>query len=309
MRRTLEAIDGLIFKVEQALIVACLALMSLTVFMDVLHRRLSDPHSKLASLLLRLSGAAAESGLGSFTTEIATPATTLLVCFGLVFLVVRRLPSLADSALLLWLSATSLATATLYGFAWMVVALPSRWAYASLLLVAAAATLWLGRSQQAELRRRVYLGLLVGAGLSIYGLANMPAGYSWAQNFSLFLLLWVGFMGASVATRQRRHIQVDAFRKLVPASWLPSYNALSLLISALFSLFLLIIGTLYTFGPEGNVHLAADLGRVPDWLVTASIPVTFAVITARFIAQTGQELMALASGEASPTGRREGAGH
>ena len=102
---------------------------------------------------------------------------------------------------------------------------------------------------------------------------------------------------------------MDAFRKYVPERVLPWYNAASLAVAGAFSAFLLVVAFLYTFGPEGNVHQLADIGRVPDWLVTASLPVAFAIMAVRFTAQVVQELDAGRTGAPSPMGRHDGGTH
>ncbi|MEE2789501.1 MAG: TRAP transporter small permease subunit, partial [Myxococcota bacterium] len=59
-----------------------------------------------------------------------------------------------------------------------------------------------------------------------YGCAQLPTdivtggmqlGYVWSQELALILLAWVAFIGASMATRAGRHIQVDALSKILPA--------------------------------------------------------------------------------------------
>ena len=69
--------------------------------------------------------------------------------------------------------------------------------------------------------------------------------------------------------------------------------------------FLLWIAFLYTFGAEGNIHHVPDIGRVPDWLVTASLPVAFGIMTVRFGAQMVQEVEAARAGRPSPLGRHD----
>ncbi len=298
IRETLARLDDTVHWFETRLIAAALSVMSVTVFMDVLHRRLSDPRSKLGGWIGFFLGAEDGSPLEANLQEIVAPTLSLLIIIGLCRWVSGR-----------WLYAGGL-TALLYGFGALVEKAPSAVVYAVVVAVLFGGFIWHLSSWDDGVKR---LKAAVGAslGLAVVGmsLSSMPTGYSWAQTFSLFLLLWVGFLGASIATRGRRHIQVDAFRKYVPESALGWYNAVSIAVAGAFSGFLLWIAYLYTFGPEGNIHHVPDIGRVPDWLVTASLPVAFGIITVRFAAQVVQEVEAARAGKPSPMGRHEEASH
>jgi TRAP-type C4-dicarboxylate transport system permease small subunit len=165
-------------------------------------------------------------------------------------------------------------------------------------------------------------GLSGGVALiAVFFMGGLPAGYSWAQSYSLFLLLWVGFLGASMAARVRRHLRVDLMRKLVPEDKLAHFNAVSYLVAALFSGVVCYLGLLYLFGADSSylkpiweapgwapASLAAELetfplpqdasmarralhvvfspsepGEPPDWLKVLAIPLSFFLITVRFL--------------------------
>lgn len=126
---------------------------------------------------------------------------------------------------------------------------------------------------------------VVGVGsLLTLGLAwGVPEGYSWADKRALFLLLWVGFLGASMAAKERRHIQIDFARKLVPARFLPYHEGVSLLAAAGFTGFLVYLGYLYMFHPDyGRYWIRTIEGEVPEWLVSGVIPASFVLILLRF---------------------------
>ena len=40
-----------------------------------------------------------------------------------------------------------------------------------------------------------------------------PNGFGWSQTLAMVLLLWVSLLGSSMATREGRHIAVDAVKK------------------------------------------------------------------------------------------------
>lgn len=298
MRQALRRLDDLVCRIERTLIAAAMAVMALTVFMDVLHRRLADPKGKLGGWITAACGIADGSAAAEAVHGVVAPALSWLAALGLLRWVTGC-----------WLRAV-LGGAAALGFTEAVVRAPSSAVYALILgglLVAFVrhASTWRDGVARAKAAVAVSAAAVVAGVL----LARMPQGYSWAQNFSLFLLLWVGFLGASLATRGRRHIQVDAFRKYVPQGWLAGYNAASALVAALFTGFLAWLGWLYTFGPDGNIHNPPDLGRVPDWLVTASMPVAFLLMTVRLAAQVVEEVEAARTGRRSPMGRHDEGAH
>lgn len=120
--------------------------------------------------------------------------------------------------------------------------------------------------------------VVVGA-LMIYGTRNIHGGYSWAANLSLTLLLWMAFFGASMATYQKRHLTVDAIRKLIPKRRERLFNALSFLVSAAFTAVLLKLSWDYY---QLRLTNSGSPGQVPDSIKILSIPLSLLLITLRF---------------------------
>ena len=44
-------------------------------------------------------------------------------------------------------------------------------------------------------------------------------GLLWGDIFLRHLVLWVGFLGASLATREEKHINIDVFSRFIPKKW------------------------------------------------------------------------------------------
>jgi TRAP-type C4-dicarboxylate transport system permease small subunit len=166
----------------------------------------------------------------------------------------------------------------------------------------------------------VVFGLVVGFAIALGG--DLPTGYAWSQSYSLVMLLWVGFLGASIAARKRRHLRVDLVRKLMSPAKLPWFNALSYTVAATFTGVVFYLGVLYLFGPESSyirpiwdapgwlpASLQSELvegfplsqdaslirramqvffapsepGEIPDWFKALAIPVSMALIMFRFL--------------------------
>src|SRR5699024_5077616 len=105
--------------------------------------------------------------------------------------------------------------------------------------------------------------------------------YSWAPQLSLVLLLWMAFIGASMATYARKHLTIDAVRKIVPTRFERAFNALSNLTAAALTAALFLLSYQYLLKRMGDVP---EPGSIPDWVKVASIPIAFGLITIRFTA-------------------------
>lgn len=134
---------------------------------------------------------------------------------------------------------------------------------------------------------RVAVALAVGGVCMYYGL-RVPDGFTWAQKLALFLLLWVAFIGASMATHDNRHLMIDAARKAVPQRILPWYNAVSSLGAAVFTAAFCYLAVLYW---QNRLAETTTVGEIPDWLKVLSIPFSLALITLRFSARSIAEFL------------------
>lgn len=120
--------------------------------------------------------------------------------------------------------------------------------------------------------------LIAWAGF-LYLSTKVGTGYSWGPQISLVLLLWMAFMGASMATYARKHLTIDAIRKVLPARFERAFNALSLLVAAAITAAFFLLSYHYLLKRMGDVP---EPGNIPDWMKVAAIPVSFGLITVRF---------------------------
>jgi TRAP-type C4-dicarboxylate transport system permease small subunit len=119
----------------------------------------------------------------------------------------------------------------------------------------------------------------------------VPAGVIWAQTLALVLMLWVGFLGASIATRQNKHLKVDAAERLFRGRAQRAVGAASNAIAALATLALGILAVNFCrYNYEVWVETEGAGGDfeglpIPKFLAFAVLPLTFFTMTARFVAQ------------------------
>lgn len=139
---------------------------------------------------------------------------------------------------------------------------------------------------------RAWIYAIAGV-VATYGLAKLlvlvvPNGIIWSQPFALVLTLWVGFFGASMATHENKHLKVEAVQRHIPLSlrkWVAFASAVA---TALFCLALLWLSIRYVRfnydeyrSTEGQGGLVQGLD-MPKWIAYLALPISFAVMTARF---------------------------
>lgn len=115
-------------------------------------------------------------------------------------------------------------------------------------------------------------------------------GVVWIGPTLRVLVLWLGLLGALLATRTREQIAIDVLGRLAPPR-------LGQLINCLTTLFAAIVCILIAWHSQRFIQLAYDFGdiafaRVPAWPLQLIIPISFALMALRFIFQSGTSLLA-----------------
>lgn len=113
------------------------------------------------------------------------------------------------------------------------------------------------------------------------------AGIPWAEELARYLMVWAGFLGGSLATRERRHISIDILPRLFPEESVIRGVVIRLtyLFAAAFCFFLFYVG--YSF-----VSRSMAIGRysqsmhIPMWVVQGIIPISAIFMGLRFLALT-----------------------
>jgi C4-dicarboxylate transporter DctQ subunit len=105
-------------------------------------------------------------------------------------------------------------------------------------------------------------------------------GISWGDPLVRYLVLWVGFIGAGLATREGKHITIEVFSRWFSIKSQRYLQAFSCLVSAL-------ICGLLTFAGWTFVQNEAQMGgttflEIPVWIPEVIIPITFALMALRY---------------------------
>lgn len=111
-------------------------------------------------------------------------------------------------------------------------------------------------------------------------------GLIWAKELAVYLLIWVGFLGASLAVHKRRHLVIQAGERLFPPRIRKWTSLAGCLVTAL--LCLLLAWLALRFVLETRALREASLGMgLPLWIVQAVIPLAFLFIGLRFLGICG----------------------
>lgn len=137
------------------------------------------------------------------------------------------------------------------------------------------------------------LALLVWALLEL-----LPSGLIWGPAVGLACLLWVGFLGASLATYEKKHLALEMAEKLWPQALQRPVRGLAMLVTGAACAFLLVLAWLsisdhyatWVRDPEAGHLLPTE---IPRWTLLTVLPWTFAMMTLRFAGEGARILLGL----------------
>ncbi|MFW5875096.1 MAG: TRAP transporter small permease [Myxococcota bacterium] len=298
----LRRLDDAVFAVEKAIVIASLIGMTILVFLDVVYRRLVSPDSKIGSALSALAGIDDPATRQVIDHQVA-PWVGALLGIGLLWFGFataerhsgKRMLPIRHSALVLgFVGAVAIA---LLGWLMLHPQVPSNVFFMVLFgLVAVTWSVRLARQRPAGWKLNIGLLWVVIAPAFIYvAIEFMPMGFSWSKELSLILLLWIGFLGASICAHEGKHLRMEAFDRLLPAAAARWLHAAGFLATAGFCAIMGWLGYYYIFGPYGAYDLGGvfEQTKIPDWIATFSVPVGFGLATMRF---TGAAVSAVLGG-------------
>lgn len=135
---------------------------------------------------------------------------------------------------------------------------------------------------------RIENGLLVVLLVAMIALAGsqivlrnlFDTGISWSDPVLRVLVLWVGMLGAMIATQQDKHIRIDLLSRYLSPAWHRHAAQLNNLFSAMVcGLLAWHSGRFVYFEWQDGSTLVSN---VPAWLAESVLPFGFAVMALRF---------------------------
>jgi len=120
---------------------------------------------------------------------------------------------------------------------------------------------------------------------------------AWGDILIRHLVLWIGLIGASLGTRENRHISIDAVSRIIPRSYKRILSVFVNLISCAIC-FILIFAS-YTFISYEKMSDSTIFGSVPTWTALIIIPAAFFFIAFRFFLAVLFTLFSESKGEST----------
>jgi TRAP-type C4-dicarboxylate transport system permease small subunit len=123
-------------------------------------------------------------------------------------------------------------------------------------------------------------------------------GLLWGDIMLRNLVLWVGFLGASLATRQEKHISIDLFNRFLSQR----AGHIVRIVTNLFAMSVcyLLTRASITFVSDEMLYGTTLFGDVPAWYFQLIIPIGFALIAFRFLVHSIQYLIRTIQAEDQP---------
>jgi TRAP-type C4-dicarboxylate transport system permease small subunit len=114
------------------------------------------------------------------------------------------------------------------------------------------------------------------------------SGIAWGDPVLRILVLWVGLLGAMLATRYNKHIRIDILSRYLPGNWKRYSDGLTDMFSA-------VVCAVLAWHSGRFVHFEWMDGTevftgFPSWIAELILPFGFGVIALRFLLLTWQSL-------------------
>ncbi len=106
------------------------------------------------------------------------------------------------------------------------------------------------------------------------------SGILWADIVLRHLLLWLGFLGAAIATSENRHINIDALRRFFPKRMRSAVEVLTDSFAAVICFMLASASWTFVQGEIADRHVL--FGDIPSWYGQIIMPVGFGLLVVHF---------------------------
>lgn len=140
-------------------------------------------------------------------------------------------------------------------------------------------TKWLHRFEDGMLAF-ILLAMIILSVTDILMRNFFSGGILWIPPLLRVLVLWIGMLGALMASRQQEHIAVDVLSRMLPAKG----KRISSIASSLFTAIICLIVAYHSYLFVVSTFEYQDMGfnNIPAWIFQAVIPFAFFMMAIRF---------------------------
>lgn len=139
----------------------------------------------------------------------------------------------------------------------------------------------------------LFLSVMILLSFSQVVLRNVwGIGFLWADPLVRHLVIWVGFLGAAIATHEERHISIDAFTKFFP----PRIKAAAHLLTSLFAIVVcyFLADAALTFLRDEKASADELVLAIPLWSAIVIIPSGYALMMLHFLVRVAEHVLTIA---------------
>lgn len=157
---------------------------------------------------------------------------------------------------------------------------------------------WLNDNLEKAIIIAVTSLMLAMLAASVFSRYAINVSISWAEELSIFCMVWLTYFGSSYAAMQRRHIRITIFSDMFSQK---NRKIIDICVNMVFILFLLLLiyGSFKMTMLALETNQRASASGFPRWIAIASLPGAFALTIFRLVQDTRKlaaEYKILASG-------------
>jgi len=144
--------------------------------------------------------------------------------------------------------------------------------------------------------------LLMVAGIVLLPLTQIilrmvgHGGFPWGHEVVRTLMLWIAFVGASLATAERRHITIDLVDRSLSPRAKAGFNVVVQTVGLLLCGYLAWVAKAY-IGIQREMGDHSAILQIPVWMAQVIIPVSLGVIAWRMFVLIVEDLRGMRTGE------------
>jgi len=118
-------------------------------------------------------------------------------------------------------------------------------------------------------------------------------GFLWADPFLRHLVLWIGFLGASLATQKEKHINIDLVTRFTSTKTANIVKIITNLFACVVTIFLASAAFVFLKNELESNELLFTIGSInfAAWYFQLIIPIGFSLMAFRFLIRTIEHII------------------
>jgi TRAP-type transport system small permease protein len=99
----------------------------------------------------------------------------------------------------------------------------------------------------------------------------------WADEVQIYIMIWMAFLGAVVASRRQMHLRMDLLVKMLPHGWRRAIQVIELLLSGVLAGVVVYLSGQYAYNMM-RLNRLSDVAQIPMWIPHGGVTLGFALI-------------------------------